>query len=195
MEEVDQTRKSAKYEVIVDEKLVRVKVPSRGSHYLNVVPGHNFETDGEMIPVPTHYRHGQKIGDTDIIVNRHFYGVTENDLGMTILATVKVVRKTTGGRTFIMLDIIKEERVDGIFPKKTLKIMPSVVPQAKPWGFFYFVKTVTKIDPAIINATPASVHTVNLSPKNIVASTKTKIILKRSITATFVADASFSAQK
>lgn len=127
-------KKAAKYEVVREVKLVRVKVPSRGSHYLNVVPGHSFETDGEMIPVPTHYKHGQKIGDTDIIVNRHFYGVTENDLGRTILATVKVVRKTTGERTFIMLDIIKEERIAGIFPKKTLKIMPSIVPQAKRDG-------------------------------------------------------------
>lgn len=123
-------KKAAKYEVVREVKLVRVKVPSRGSHYLNVVPGHSFETDGEMIPVPTHYRHGQKIGDTDIIVNRHFYGVTENDLGKTILATVKVVKKTIprdGCRdVFIMLDITKEDRIDGVFPKKTLKIMPSI---------------------------------------------------------------------
>lgn len=134
MDKVDQTVKSARYEVIIEKKLVRVKVPSRGSHYLNVVPAHSFEADGKQVSVPTHYKHGQMIGDTNIILNRHFYGVTENDLGRTILATVKVVRKTTGGRTFIMLDIIKEERIDGVFPKKILKILPSVVPQEKRDG-------------------------------------------------------------
>lgn len=122
---------AVKYEVVKEEKLVRVKVPSRVSHYLNVVPAHNFEADGKTVSVPAHYRHGQKIGDSDIIVNRHFYGATEDDLGRTILATVKVVRKTAHGKIFVMLDITKEERVDGVFPKKTLKIMPSVHPQLR----------------------------------------------------------------
>lgn len=134
MGQTEKTGQKAKYEVMKEEKLVRVKVPSRGSHYLNVVPAHSFEVDGKPVSVPTHYRHGQMIGDSGIIVNRHFYSVTENDLGKTILATVKVVRKTAHDQSFIMLDIMKEERVDGVFPKKTLKIMPSVAPQEKQDG-------------------------------------------------------------
>jgi len=86
---------------------VHVKVPKAQGKYMNPVAPHEFTLpDGTKAQVPGHWRHGQMVDG--IIVNRHFYGIDDVDLGNFICATVKVVQKKTREGTYVMLDITKE---------------------------------------------------------------------------------------
>jgi len=111
------------YKTLTVRKGVIVKVPNfkdsvvtrmnDSQHHMNKVPAHSFKLHGKTIHVPEHWHHGQSFSlkftwPSNVIVNRHFYGINESDLGKRIVAEVKVVRKTTAvGRQFIALDITK----------------------------------------------------------------------------------------
>ena len=108
-------------ELKVVEKVL-VKVP-KGGAYMEEIPEHKFELHGGTINVPRHWRNGFVVvvsAGSKIILNRHFYGIKDRDLGRKIVATVKVIKKTTqDGREFVMLDIINAP--DGTKPIYELK--------------------------------------------------------------------------
>jgi hypothetical protein len=86
---------------------VHKKVPKAQGKHMNPVAKHEFTLpDGTKAQVPDHWRHGQMVDG--IIINQHFYGINDDDLGNFIMATVKVVQKKTREGTYIMLDITKE---------------------------------------------------------------------------------------
>ncbi len=98
--------------------LVRVPVESPEMRFKEE---HLFDAnDGKTVYVPDQWQNGSRIGD--VIVNRHFYGVSRVDLGRKIVAIVEVVEKTTSdGRKFTMLDICKES--NGAKPVQEIKIV------------------------------------------------------------------------
>jgi len=124
-------RTTSKYVTIAEKEHVLVKVPTLVKvpgydckyKYMEIVPAHSFTTrGGTEVKVEEHWKHGQLV-DKRVdkqgkpmykIVNRHFFGITREDCGRKIIATVKVVLKTvvdptTGDeKEYIMLNITRE---------------------------------------------------------------------------------------
>lgn len=85
---------------------VLVRVPKR-SDYMNQRQG-GYPVSG----VPAHWAHGKPVGRNDqgdlVILNCNFFGIDEKDLDQKIVATVKLVHKTTkNGAKYLMVDIFK----------------------------------------------------------------------------------------
>ncbi|MFH1427562.1 MAG: hypothetical protein ABIG60_03470 [Patescibacteria group bacterium] len=110
-------------------KKVLVKVPlaeskqvrsmTSSTHHMKWIPEQIFpQENASPLVIPGHYHHGmsfpknsdisKKTWDNFIIVNRHFYGIGENDLGKMIVADIRVEEKTVkGGKKFILLSYQK----------------------------------------------------------------------------------------
>jgi hypothetical protein len=111
------------YEVIMELEGVLVKVPSEGCLHFDQVRPHTIKIDGVEIAIPVYYRHGFLVQtEPRIILNKNYYGIDSADLGRMIVATVKVIKKTTGkGRVFTMIDITKAQ--NGVEPNYELRIL------------------------------------------------------------------------
>lgn len=97
----------SKYKEATVKEGVLVKVPKE-SLYMEEVGAHTMDVQGKMIRIKHHYRNGLLIPGAKVVVSRHFYGIKEYDLGKKIVATVRVIEKTTfQGRKFTILDIVK----------------------------------------------------------------------------------------
>ncbi len=127
-----------KYKTIAEAEKVLFRVPKEGPH-MNFMEPVNLNGN----PVEAHWANGLllKISAREkIIINRHFYDVTKDDLGRTFTGKVKLVEKTTeDGRIFYLLDffpsrgevaeleikfindgeLIPTEKLDDFFPVKT----------------------------------------------------------------------------
>lgn len=124
----------SRYRVVKEVHGVKVAVPTKGCVHMQPVAAHEFINDeGETVKVPAHWKHGQMVGDTGVVLNRHFYNITDTDMEprgtktrtkktkegrkvvttqvkQTINATVRVMEKVTdGGSKYIILDIFKTE--------------------------------------------------------------------------------------
>ncbi len=109
------------YQVLKVEESVLAKVPKE-SFYMEVVGRHEFKLPGKIVYVPKHWRNSFVVPGSKIILNRHFYGIRDEDLGRRIVAKVKVVKKTTqDGQEFVMIDIFKDP--NGTKPTRELKFL------------------------------------------------------------------------
>ena len=129
------TQRGATYKVLGTVKKVLVNVPTTGNIHMQPVDAHKFTTgDGQTVEVPFHWRHGQPVGDTGVIINRHFFGITAQDrepkgtrkngsaIPRKIMATVEVVEKKTGsGARYILFNITKDDSEDR--PEFELKLI------------------------------------------------------------------------
>ena len=111
------------YEVIMELEGVLVKVPSEGCLYFDRVNPHTMKINEVEKAIPVYYRHGFLVQtEPRIILNKNYYGIGSADLGRMIVATVKVIKKTTGeGRAFTMIDIIKAQ--NGTEPSCEFKML------------------------------------------------------------------------
>ncbi len=93
---------TAKYDTMLVVERVLVKVPKE-SGFMNFKS--SFETqDGKNIPC--HWMNGKPLGK--VFLNLFFYGLLQQNLGRSIVATVSVIKKMMDdGRNFIMLDVKK----------------------------------------------------------------------------------------
>lgn len=87
--------------VIIIKEAVRVRVPVKS-------PDMEFclairIRSGEVIP--EHWHNAFSVGR--VVVNRNFYGISEADLGKTIVGTVQLFEKTVRDRTYTNWDVFK----------------------------------------------------------------------------------------
>lgn len=105
------------YETIHVQKQVLVKVPKK-SGFMEYQPAITID-NGECISQRWHNGKPLKGG---LFLNLFFYGISNANLGKTIIATVKVIKKIMpkkDGRTFIIMDII---RATDTIPTTELKL-------------------------------------------------------------------------
>ena len=127
-----QTKGQTGYDEVQKVQDVLLKVPSAGCPHLCFVESHTLH-DGVTI-IPDHYRHGQMIGN--VLVTRHFYDITGNDLGKRIVADVTIVKKSypdgsparkafafNGAREGWISEIAIDIHKKGGAPQKVLKIL------------------------------------------------------------------------
>ena len=100
------------YKTLTTLDEVKVQIPKHPQFN----EAHSFKNqDGRVVNVPDHHRDGFTVaGNSKIIVNRHFYGLSADDFGRSRLANVEVVEKTTGDhRKFVLLNITIHEGKPG----------------------------------------------------------------------------------
>lgn len=120
----------AKYSSVLLMEKILVRVPKEGA--LDFI-----QRQREPVEIPAHYKHGMFVGKISVInadgiseekplfLNQHFYGITREDFGRHICATVEVKEKITeNGRGFTLEDITKSG--NGDFPEFELKISDSI---------------------------------------------------------------------
>ena len=95
------------YRTVSSNDFVSVKVPKEGG-YMQLIEAHEFELEGNKIPVPKHWRNSFLVPGSAQIVQRNFFEISKDDLGKKIVATVEIVEKTTArGRKVMLLNITK----------------------------------------------------------------------------------------
>lgn len=83
----------ASYRFLQEEENVKVKVPQKGL-YMEFIPAHSFKVAGEKtVFVENHWRSKSSIDGQ--LVQRNFFGITEEQLGKNIVGKVKVQTKKT----------------------------------------------------------------------------------------------------
>ena len=112
--------------IIREMKNVQIKIPAKrspkitgftdGTHHMKKVPLKIFvQESGPPVLIPDHWHFGRsfpkdpikKTWPPNVIVNCHFYGFSEGDLGKRKVATVVVEEKITKYGKFILLSITK----------------------------------------------------------------------------------------
>lgn len=109
---MEQNKTIWKYETLLVTTGVRVQVPKE-SQFMKFFPAHTFESADGPVVVPDHWKSGMTVDGTKtdtMILNRHFYGISRDDLGSKITAIIKVVekREVGGDRVYVMLDMTKD---------------------------------------------------------------------------------------
>lgn len=115
----------ANYEVLKVVERVLVKVPKE-SGFMQPQPAF---VSSNGFKVPAYWKNGKPLGK--IFLNIQFFGVTEDNFGKNIIATIKVIKKVmSDGREFIMIDAINTPGVapeyDLKFPEKSGKGIPII---------------------------------------------------------------------
>ena len=106
---MEQNKTIWKYETLLVTTGVRVQVPKE-SQFMKFFPAHTFESASGPVVVPDHWKSGMTVDGTKmdtVILNRHFYGISRDDLGSKITAIIKVVEKRQGDRVYVRPDITK----------------------------------------------------------------------------------------
>lgn len=92
----------ANYQFLHEEENVRVNIPQEGQ-YMKFIQAHSFKTgSGKLVFVESHWRshsciHGQ-------LVQRNFFGITEEQLGKKIIVKVRItMKKTTKSKKTVSL--------------------------------------------------------------------------------------------
>ncbi|MDZ7611550.1 MAG: hypothetical protein U5L10_02200 [Candidatus Moranbacteria bacterium] len=92
---------SAQYQFLDQQENVKVKVP-RESQYMEFVPAHKFEAgNGNIVSVEDHWRSSSNINGQ--IVQRNFFGITEEQLGKNVIGLAEVQMKTTSSGKKVLL--------------------------------------------------------------------------------------------
>lgn len=95
------------YRTIIISENVCVKVPKAGG-YMELINAHEFQLNGNTVSVPEHWRNSFLVPGTSQIIQRNFFGISRDDLGKKMTATVEIIEKTTGrGRKVMLLNITK----------------------------------------------------------------------------------------
>lgn len=95
------------YKTVSQNLFVCVKVSKEGK-YMKLIEAHEFQFNGNTIPVQEHWQNSFVVPGTSQIIQRNFFEISEDALGKKIVAAVEVVEKITScGRKVMLLNITK----------------------------------------------------------------------------------------
>lgn len=98
----------ASYKKLIELNNVLVNVPGLSDKFMKYLPEHEILVEGKIVPVPEHYRRGDKING--VFLTRNFFIDKEmiSEYGQQMVANVTVVEKTDHYRNdekFLIIDI------------------------------------------------------------------------------------------
>jgi len=101
------------YEILATFNNVRVKLPALTGPYVNEVAAHVLQTSKGPVNIKKHFVNGLLLTSSqpgmEAKIFRHYYGFSRYEFGGYHNARVQVVRKTSRGGEFILLNYTKSD--------------------------------------------------------------------------------------